>query len=1014
MITATGKLMTKIRRSVSSIAQGVCRQMIGAAAICLSLVAIETRLLSAPSEVAVIASQQTEETNQNGSETPTDADNTISGLQSVEIPNAIRDKCLGCHSGINQKGELDLSSVNGLLRGGESGEALLDEELDESRLWQVLEHDEMPPEGETDLTPIERKQLKEWIKRNSKIIAQAKVPEAPITFHDVLPTLLLRCVSCHGAQRVDGRFDVRTYDTLIGGGQSGPAINPGHSNQSLLIQRIENGQCPPRELLLKFFVRRPSKSETNQIRAWIDAGAPKGEILPDVANGTVDPLVSDEDREHWAFKKPAKPANGLTVDDFILDSLQRQGLAFSAEADRDTLIRRVYLDLIGMPPTISQWRRWREDDSPNWYSLLVDELLQSKHYGERWGRYWLDVAGYADSEGGISADPLRPVAWKYRDYVIKSFNQDTPYNQFLVEQLAGDELTDHANESSLDEEQIDQLIATGFLRMGIDETGSRTMNFVPERLKVISDAINIVSSGLMGLTMECARCHSHKYDPIPQRDYYRLKAVFQGAFDEHNWKSFKQRKLSIGTDAHRRAVASHNPPLEKERRTLQAELKTQNDALVIETLISYFPQQSEQDREATLRALRVADNQRTLPQRKLVEKLQLAQTAADEDCPQSINQIRQSIATIQNRIEQLERRMVPPLTIRALWDEGEPSPTYILRRGEHTQAGRWVGPGVPSVLTDGKTAFECESPFPNGTAKTGRRLAFAKWLTDEDHPTTARVLVNRVWHHHFGKGLVKTLENFGVMGASPSHPNLLDWLAIEFMEKGWSIKELHRMIMNSQTYRQSTQATSRAMQIDSGNALYSRMPLRRMDAEALRDSLLLVSDRLDREGGGIPDPVQVSRDGEVQIKPTVANQWRRSIYAQYRRTEIPSLLDTFDYPQMGPNCLERSVSTVSPQALLLLNNQHIRELSRSFAATLIEELSASDSTVTTQEGQVPLNELVNLAYQKAMSRLPNPQELQLGIESLETLRTKWDGDTNKALETYCHVLLNSASFLYID
>ena len=914
--------------------------------------------------------------------------------------------------------------MEGLMLGGESGESLIEENLADARLWQVIEDDEMPPEGEVDLTSNEVQQIKDWLvaQRNTSMHHQDTI--APNSIHDVLPVLLLRCASCHGGQRQDGGFDVRTYSSISSGGRSGPAFISGAPQGSLMVQRVESQQCPPSDLLLKFFVKRPSDSELEKIKQWITVGAPMGNVVEDVADGTPDSLVTQQDREHWAFTPPSRPSGGNSVDDFIGQTLHEHGLDFSPLADRDTLIRRVYLDLTGLPPSVQDWQKWKANSDPDWYSNMVDHLLDTPDYGERWGRYWLDLAGYADSEGGISSDPLRPVAWKYRDYVVRSFNQDKPYNQFLLEQIAGDELTDHTKTNNPTEQQVDQLVATGFLRMGIDETGSRTMNFIPERLKVIDDALSVVGSGLMGLTMECARCHSHKYDPIPQRDYYRLKAIFQGAFDEHNWKSFKQRKFNFGTKAQRQAISKINPPLEKTKKEIVAKLRQKNDALVIETLITKFPEQSEADQQATLAAVRIADNQRTLPQRKLVEQLQLAQVSEEASNSPKVGQIKNTIDQLQTELESIEKAMAPPLSIRALWDEGDPSPTYILRRGEHTQFGRVVGPGVPSVLTDGQTVFEYAAPFPDGTTKTGRRLAFAKWLTSSKHPTTTRVLVNRVWHHHFGKGLVATLENFGIMGARPTHPELLDWLAVEFVSNQWSIKELHRQILNSKTYQQTSRVSESAIERDPDNRFYSRMPLRRMDAETLRDSLLWVSGRLDRERGGIPDPVEVDPSGEVRIKPTPAGLWRRSLYAQYRRTEIPTLLDTFDYPQMGPNCFERSVSTVSPQALLLLNNRQIRDLAKHLAIRLQNMTQVTVTPLTKSasapelSGQTEQNRdwtrVIELAYQVVLSRSPSSKELELGSSSISELMRQWNGNKQKALESYCHVLLNSASFLYID
>lgn len=927
------------------------------------------------------------------------------------IQPLLMDKCGHCHGPTVHKADLDLSSSDGIRRGGESGEPLLASQLDDSLLWQLVESGEMPPPGEPELDQGEIELLRRWIE-TSGAMPEIEVPgSAELTEHDVLPMVLLRCTTCHGARLKSGDLDLRTHQGMLVGGKSGPAMVPGDPDGSLMIRRIESGECPPSELLLKFFVRRPASSEIQRLRDWIEAGAPRGDVQVDVATTSPDRLVSDEDRQHWAFQPPQPSMAGHCIDDFIRAKLRQVDLELSPSADRDTLIRRVYLDVIGMPPSLEELRRWRLSRDPDWYSRMVDHVLASPHYGERWGRYWLDLAGYADSEGGISADPIRPVAWKYRDYVIRAFNDDKPYDQFLIEQIAGDELIDHESASVITDEMVDNLVATGFLRMGIDETGSRTMNFVPERLKVISDAITVVSSGLMGMTMECARCHSHKYDPIPQRDYYRFKAVFQGAFDEHDWSSFKTRKLNVGTPEHRRRLAETNPPLEKAAKRLETERKRLTDELQLTLLRHHYPDQSEDDNEATLRALRIADNTRTLPQRLLVERLQRAEILPDGQQPKIVLEMRRRIASTEREIHLIRRRMVPPVTIRALWDVGRPSPTYILRRGEHDQPGRPVGPGVPSVLTDGKTPFAVEPPFPGGTNKTGRRLAFARWLTQPDHPLTARVMVNRIWYHHFGTGLVRTLDNFGVQGERPTHPELLDWLALEFVRSGWSIKSVHRLILGSRTYRQSSRITDQHRRLDPSNEYYSRMPLRRLDAESLRDSLLFVSGQLDDSPGGIPDAVSVDRDGLVDVEAGEGGGWRRSIYAQFRRTEIPTMMQTFDYPQMGPNCLQRSVSNVSPQALMLMNNHHVRDLAGALAARVCR---LQEEKLREENGSVSSGDRVELVYQLALSRMPSDQERTIAIEALEQFEQGWEGDSQRALETFCHAILNSASFLYID
>ncbi len=890
------------------------------------------------------------------------------------------------------------------MRGGESGPIFKAGEAGQSHLYELTHKGEMPKKGDK-LSHEQVETIRHWIESGARFQNPPKLVEKKINQHDVQPIVLLRCTVCHGPRLQQGGLDLRTPAAMRKGGKSGPALVAGKPDDSLMIQRIESGACPPRELLLKYFVKRPPSSETQVLRDWITAGAPEIDIAPDEATTAEDPLVSAEDRKHWSFQSPKARTGAKSIDEFILPKLKAKGLQFSLEANRDVLIRRAYVDLVGMPPSLAEWKKWRGSKGSGWYKQMIDELLASPHYGERWGRYWLDLAGYANSEGGVSADTVRQVAWKYRDYVIQAFNNDKPYNRFLVEQIAGDELIDFDQAPVITEEMVDNLVATGFLRMGIDQTGSRTMNFVPERLGVIGDAINVLGSGIMSLTLECARCHTHKYDPIPQRDYYRLKAVFQGAFDEHDWMSFKTRSLKVATPEHKKRIAKINPSYE----TKLKKLKSQQKKAVIDTQLTlmrqYFPGQTEADRKETVIALKKASNTRTRIQAILVEKYLRADLLPDSDQPEAVLAARIVVQELDRDIGILQGQMEPPIAIRALWDRGQPSPTYILRRGEYNKPGRLVGPGVPSALTDGKTPFAAKAPFPNGTAKTGRRLAFARWLTKTDHPLTSRVMVNRIWNHHFGAGLVRTLENFGVQGEKPSHPELLDWLAVQFVARGWSIKEMHRLLMNSHTYKQASTITDERLKRDPQNRLLSRMPMRRMNAEALRDSLLFVSGKLEDRPGGPPDRVTAKRDGLVVVNKSAVGGWRRSIYLQYRRTEIPTMMDTFDYPEMGPNCIARNVSTVSPQSLMLMNNQHVRDLATAFAARIDKGLGENNSDPGAK---------VTAVYHLALSRSPSDDELRLGIETLEDLTLDWQGDKNGPLVTYCHTLLNSAAFLYVD
>ena len=429
------------------------------------------------------------------------------------VQSIVKERCVECHNPGKRKGDLDLSSPEGLSIGGESGPVFKKGDPEHSHLLELVVSGEMPKKGEK-LTEREIEAIRRWIQSGAKFDTPPVVAEAEMTEHEVLPILLRRCTACHGRQKQEGNLDLRTVESIRKGGKSGPAFLAGDPDGSRMIQRVESEACPPREQLLKSFVRRPPAGEVETLKQWISAGAPTGGLEPDIASGEPDPMVSDEERTHWAFVPPRRLSSGgnraPTIDFFIERKLRQQGLEFSPEAGRDVLIRRAYLAMLGMPPSVADWRRWHESDDAGWFESMIDELLASPHYGERWGRYWLDLAGYADSEGGVSADPIRPVAWKYRDYVIAAFNEDKPYDEFLLQQIAGDELLDYENADPVTEEMIENLVATGFLRMGIDETGSRTMNFVENRIGVIADAIDVLGSSVMGLTMECVRCHSHQ------------------------------------------------------------------------------------------------------------------------------------------------------------------------------------------------------------------------------------------------------------------------------------------------------------------------------------------------------------------------------------------------------------------------------------------------------------------------------------------------------------------------
>ncbi len=883
-------------------------------------------------------------------------------------------KCARCHGAETRKADLDLQTISGIFKGGESGPAIVRGKPDESLLLERIHSGEMPPEEEDRLSEPEIKQIELWILNGALTDGtappQTDTPEIP-SQHDVIPILLRRCTACHGRHQQLANLDLRSKSTMLIGGKSGPAIVPGQPDDSLLIKMIHSGQMPPLERLVEASVKPIEPAEIELLVKWIAAGAPEIHIEPDVATSNGDPLVSDDDRDFWAFRSPQRAQIPVVqdkhrvrneIDAFIIHKLEAAGLSLNAEADRSTLIRRATFDLTGLPPDPADVASFLTDNHPRAYELLIDRLLDSPRYGERWGRYWLDLAGYADSEGKREQDLPRPHAWRYRDYVIRSFNSDKPFDRFLLEQIAGDELADYENAAEITPEIYDNLVATGFLRMTPDASWANITGYVPDRLDVIADEIDVLGSAVMGLTLKCARCHTHKFDPIPHRDYYRLLDVFKGAYDEHAWLRPDIRP-GIGPVSQDVVGGRHLP---------------------------------------------------------------FVTTAERQDWEGHQDRVRQEIAAAKTRnesaeqIRAIEARLQPEPRVQALWDRGDPTPTYIYRRGDWLSPGTLVGPGVPSVLTDGRTPFEVTPPWP-GAKQTGRRLAFARWLIQPDHPLTARVQVNHIWKHHFGRGIVVTPGNFGRAGTPPTHPELLDWLACEFIDRGWSLKEVHRLIMTSSAYRQSSTVTHRHEQADPSNSLVSRMPMTRLDAESLYDSLLLVAGRLDETQFGPADNVESRADGLVTPIATERG-WRRSIYVQQMRKKLPTYLESFDFPQMNPNCIERRDSIVAPQALHLMNNGMVHELADHFAARVLRETSAFRET----DSGIDRAKQIEWVYQIALSRVPDEEEMRIGLETLNRFHTVWKDQLSvngppdqatlqsKALAAYCHAIMNSASFIFVD
>jgi mono/diheme cytochrome c family protein len=986
-------------------------------------------ILAQPLATARAAAAETKPNKSRGSSRPPDFEKDVAPI--------FRAKCLKCHGERERKGELDLRTAAGVLKGGESGAVIVPKDPEKSLLFEKVLEGEMPPGKKDRLGEAEVATIRRWIEAGARAAAQTAAgpddgTERELNQHDVIPILLRRCTVCHGARLQEGQLDLRTKALMLRGGKSGPAIVPGKPDESLLIKKIRAGDMPPLTRLIEVSIKPIEPAETDIIARWIAQGAPEADIQPDVATTEPDPLVSDADRDFWAFQTP-QPVNPPPVDNasrvqnpidrFILEKLEARGLSLAPEANRAALLRRVTFDLTGLAPELAEIEAYLADARPDAYERLVDRLLESPRCGERWGRHWLDLAGYADSEGKREQDIPRHYAWRYRDYVIRAMNADKPYDRFLTEQIAGDELADYEHAPEITQELYDNLVATGFLRMAPDPTWFNLTNFIPDRLDVIADEIDVLGSAVLGLTMKCVRCHSHKFDPIPHRDYYRLLAVFKGAFDEHDWMKTNwhnglsmgprsDRDLPIVASSERRQWEEHNAALAKEIAGRNAALEEKAQVLTKKYQAERLAAVPDSLRDDVAKMLETPAENRSEVQKYLAEKFEKGLRIDRNELTKMDAGFKQLADETTKRVADLESRKLGEPKIRALWDRGEPSPTYIYRRGDYLSPARLVGPGVPSVLTDGKTPFEVAPPWP-GATKTGRRLAFARWLTRPDHPLVARVMVNRLWKHHFGTGIVKTLDNFGKTGTPPTHPELLDWLAREFMRRGWSMKAMHRLMVTSATYRQSSAVTPALETADPENMLLSRMPLQRLSADQLYDTMLQVAGRLDETRFGAPDAVDARPDGLVVPRRTERG-WRRSIYVEQQRKAVVTGLESFDFPLMNPNCIERRDSTVVLQALHLMNNGMVYELADALARR-----------VETDAGTNPAAQITRV-YLVALGRNPDADEKSLGVSSLARLTDHWAtpagngaepdrrAAAHKALATYCHAILNSAEFLYVD
>lgn len=688
-------------------------------------------------------------------------------------------------------------------------------------------------------------------------------------------------------------------------------------------------------------------------------------------------------RSFWAFQRPRRPEVPAIVspwvrtpiDAFVLEALRRQGLTPSPEAGKAVLIRRLTLDLTGLPPSPGEVDLFLRDRSPDAYERLVDRLLASPHYGERWAQKWLDVVRYADTNG-FELDAERPHAWRYRDYVIAAFNQDKPYDRFLQEQIAGDELF-------LGDEQA--LIATGFHRAGPIHLVGGNQDEEMNRQEVLTEMTTGVGAAVLGLTLNCARCHNHKFDPIPQADYYRLQAFFAATeLKDIPIASVAEQKQQ---EAAQKAYEARRKPIEEQIRQIE---KPYRDALRAEKyrrLEEWFRQ-----------ALEVPESQRTDEQKRLAKEAEAQlKVSWDEVLAVLPDPDKQRRAALRRQLHQLAYSAPEPLRAAyAVANMEKAPPTHILKVGDHRQKLATVEPGFPRVLPHLGVAV------PSGPAQ--RRAALARWLTSAEHPLTARVMVNRIWQLRMGTGLVGTPNDFGALGARPTNQKLLDWLATEFIARGWSVKAIDRMILLSSTYRQVTAHDPSKAQKDPENKFYWRMHRRRLEAEAVRDCILAVNGSLNPRIGGKPIRIPIEQevydtiftedepDNLWPVDPDPEQHNRRSLYLLNKRTVRLPLLANFDQPDAMTSCPVRPISTHALQALSLMNSDFAAVQAQRFAARLKRECGLA------QDCQV------RRAYKLALARLPRPVELRMALDFLSE---------GGPLEDFALALVNRNEFLYI-
>jgi Protein of unknown function (DUF1553)/Protein of unknown function (DUF1549)/Planctomycete cytochrome C len=809
-----------------------------------------------------------------------------------------------------------------------------------------------------------------------------------LTFFEqrIRPLLVEKCLKCHGTGEVEGGLSLASRNNILQGGDSGPAIDLQDPSASLLLEAInyESYEMPPTGKL--------PQEQIDLLTQWVklQAPMPTGSLVSDDAGAHAPPQVSAETRSHWSFQqveRPGIPDSGdpewqrwiaNPIDAFVIEELGEAELSPAPPADRRTLVRRLYYDLLGLPPTPEQVEAFVVDDSPDAYERLVENLLDSPQYGEHWARYWLDLVRYAETNS-FERDGAKPFVWRYRDYVIRSLNEDKPYDQFVREQLAGDEL---------DEVTPESIIATGYYRLGIwdDEPADPKLAFFDG----LDDIAGTTSQALLGLTINCARCHDHKLDPISHADYHRFIAFFRnirhyGVRAEATVFAASVRKVDLPWEREQNAAAV----ADWERQI--SELKSRMES--IEQKAAAHLKGGEKD-DFTYESARY-----DILRRRAGEIIGVSEFATYQ--------------RLRETREALERDPPPGMSqVLAIREQGtDPPPTHILLRGNPHAEGDEVQPGFPAVLSPPEPIIQ----IPEHGQSSGRRRALADWIASPQNPLTARVMVNRIWQWHFGRGLVRTPNDFGLQGARPTHPELLDWLAGEFVARGWSIKAMHRLILLSSTYRMASRAgedaTYRGLEIDPTNDLFWRFDMRRLRAEEVRDSILAVNGRLNTSTMFGPSiypiiPPEVlagqSRPGEGWHDSPEDERLRRSIYVHIKRSLRVPVLAAFDVAETEFTCPVRFSTTQPTQALITLNSDWMNEEAGHLAGLVRREAAGETA------------EQVTLALRRVFQRDPDDAEVRRGLELISDLQSEHQLSAEEALHYFCLMALNVNEFLYLD